>query len=1061
MKKILNILFSSKTMVLLVVASAVAMGAGTFIEDKYDTLTARTLIYDSRWFEALFILMAINFIGHIQSYQMLRKDKIGGLVFHLAFVIMILGAGITRYFGSEGMMRIREGESSNILFSSEEYLQVNVNDKGSELKKEFQKSFGRYITNNFNENINTTNGEPISIKLKEYIANATEQFKDHSEGGTDILELVVASESGRRKVLINRGEAINLGMVTISFDAGDNVDALKVSGDEGSLKIYSPYEMTRTNMASQTSDTIPHDSLSAFNTKILYSVNGAVFFFTNYHKSAVKEIVKSETDETGFDALIFDVKSGNKTKQIPLMFSPGQVAEFSDFNVGSHSLQLAYGKKAIELPFSIHLNDFILERYPGSESPSSYASEVTVNDPRNNFTMNHRIFMNNVLDYDHYRFFQSSYDQDEQGTILSVNHDYWGTLVSYIGYTLLALGFVITLMTKRSRFLTLSHSINSIRTKRKTMILPLLGIILLANATNVKASDSHVVSKEHAEKFSHLIVQTVDGRFEPVHSMAYDVMHKITRKDKFNIEGKGELDAIQVFMDIIINPEFWKSQPLVYIKEQSVKDKIGVKEGNARLQDFFDEEGNYKLKDAVNEAFRKKPAERNLFDKEVTKVDERVNIFMMVIRGSILKVFPEQHSPNHKWLSWDEEDAFKPLTGVLKVINKDLKLQELNYSNLMKAYFMELIKATQTDDYSSAEKILSYISGAQRSEDNGTILPSEFKINAEINYNKAQVFIFLRDVYSVLSMILLLFAFIDNVKNEKSKIITAILNVSIFILGIAFAYHTFGMIWRAYLLGYAPWSNGYEALLLVSWGTLLAGFIFGRYAKISLAATALLAFFILMTASHSSYDPQLTNLTPVLKSYWLIIHVAVLTISYGFLGLGFVLGLINLFLYTFKNKKNYHRLDLLIQELSWINEMNLTIGLVLATVGTFLGGVWANESWGRYWGWDAKETWALIIVLTYTLVLHLRMIPKMNGKYLFNIASILSFGSVLMTFFGVNYFLSKGMHSYGAGDKAIFPVWAWIAIGCIVLLMVIARIKEKSVQKQIQSTVNDENDIYQ
>jgi cytochrome c biogenesis factor len=141
--------------------------------------------------------------------------------------------------------------------------------------------------------------------------------------------------------------------------------------------------------------------------------------------------------------------------------------------------------------------------------------------------------------------------------------------------------------------------------------------------------------------------------------------------------------------------------------------------------------------------------------------------------------------------------------------------------------------------------------------------------------------------------------------------------------------------------------------------------------------------------------------------------------------------------------------------------MNLTIGLVLATVGTFLGGVWANESWGRYWGWDAKETWALIIVLTYTLVLHLRMIPKMNGKYLFNIASILSFGSVLMTFFGVNYFLSKGMHSYGAGDKAIFPVWAWIAIGCIVLLMVIARIKEKSVQKQIQSTVNDENDIYQ
>ena len=174
---------------------------------------------------------------------------------------------------------------------------------------------------------------------------------------------------------------------------------------------------------------------------------------------------------------------------------------------------------------------------------------------------------------------------------------------------------------------------------------------------------------------------------------------------------------------------------------------------------------------------------------------------------------------------------------------------------------------------------------------------------------------------------------------------------------------------RSYLLGYAPWSNGYEALILVAFGTLLAGFSFVRYSKITLAATSLLAFFVLMTAGHSSYDPQLTNLTPVLKSYWLIIHVAVLTISYGFLGLGFILGIMNMFIYLFKNKENNERLDLLIFELTYINEMNLTIGLLLATIGTFLGGVWANESWGRYWGWDAKETWALVIVITYSLLL--------------------------------------------------------------------------------------------
>jgi cytochrome c-type biogenesis protein CcsB len=255
------------------------------------------------------------------------------------------------------------------------------------------------------------------------------------------------------------------------------------------------------------------------------------------------------------------------------------------------------------------------------------------------------------------------------------------------------------------------------------------------------------------------------------------------------------------------------------------------------------------------------------------------------------------------------------------------------------------------------------------------------------------------------------------------------------------------MILRWYLTGHAPWSNGYESLILVAWGGLLAGFSFVRYSKITLAATALLAFFTLMTASHSSYDPQLTNLQPVLKSYWLIIHVATLTISYGFLGLGFILGMMNVFLTLFKTVKNRLQLDLLISELTSINEMNLIIGLVLATVGTFLGGVWANESWGRYWGWDAKETWALIIVIAYTLVLHLRFIPRLKSAFVFNVASVIAFGSVIMTFIGVNYYLSKGMHSYAAGDTPAFPLWGWITILSVIALMIFAGLRQRFINK--------------
>lgn len=1053
MKRIFEILFSSKTSVVLLIILAVAMGTGTFIEDKYDTVTARELIYNSIWFETIFILLAINFIGHVKPFHLLRKEKIAGFIFHLAFVIMIFGAGITRYFGYEGNMHIREGESSNILYSSEPYLQIAIPEKGKGNANEFHINFGPYSSNSFNTEINSESKGKVEIKCKEYINNAAEKFEENVQGGTDLLEIVVASENGREKVFIEKGEVKDIGKVTIAFENANAKDVVHVYEKDGGLQIISPYAFSRTAMPANISDTLQADSIAEFRTKCLYSIHDALFMFSNFHKSAIKKLVAAKNEETGFDALIFDVTINQKKFEAPILYASGQVAELHDFIFDGQPIKIGYGKKQIELPFSLFLKDFILERYTGSESPSSYASEVTVIDSRNNKRFDHRIFMNNILDYDSYRFFQSSYDRDEKGTILSVNHDFWGTIVSYTGYTLLALGFIVTLFNKRSRFLTLRRSIAAIRSERKSMITTIalvLGLTTFSYSQNVHP----VVDAAHADKFGHLIAQTIDGRFEPVNSLAYDVLHKITRKDKFNLSGKGEMNAMQVFTDMIIDPEFWKLQKIVYIKEQSVRDVLGIETKAASFNDFFDANAKYKLQDYAEKAFRKKPVEQNNFDKEIIKVDERINVYMMVFQVSILKIFPEQDSPNNKWISWDDKDARIPLKGVVNIINQDLQLRTLNYNNLMQVYFGEVVNGVKTGNYSKADKVLGYISGIQRKMTAANLLPSETKVNAEIFYNKAQIFIMLRNFYSILCLFLLLFAFIDNVRTKKSKIITIALNICIGLLAVGFLYQTFGMVLRAYLLGYAPWSNGYEALLLVAWGTILAGFSFVRYSKITLAATSLLAFFILMTASHSSYDPQLTTLTPVLKSYWLIVHVAVLTISYGFLGLGFVLGIMNLFIYVFKTKKNNQRLDLLILELTFINEMNLTIGLVLATVGTFLGGVWANESWGRYWGWDAKETWALVIVITYTLLLHLRLIPKLNGKYLFNVASVLGYGSVLMTFFGVNYFLSKGMHSYGAGDHAIFPLWAWIAIGSIIALMIAAKIKDNIINKQLDSEEN-------
>ena len=661
--------------------------------------------------------------------------------------------------------------------------------------------------------------------------------------------------------------------------------------------------------------------------------------------------------------------------------------------------------------------------------------------------------MNHVLDYDGYRFFQTSNDPDEKGTILSVNHDALGTWVSYFGYFLLALGFLFTLFNPASRFYLLAQAIRKLRNSRLTtigviaLLFCLKSSVGLAQANPAFNTVNHV-SLVEADKFGHLITQTFDGRFEPVNTMAYDAIHKISKKDAIEVPGYGEMDAMQAYMDMLLNSDFWKTQKLVYIKEKSVQDVLGIDGKYASFNDFFDAGGNYKLRSYAEVSFRKKQSDQNTFDKEIIKVDERANICMMVFTGSMLKVFPVQGSKNNSWTSWDDSLATLPLTGPIRALNEDLQLRDFNYKSIMGLYLQEVFKGAKYGNYTRAEKILDYITSIQKQSPAANLLPSDSKVNYEVHYNKAKIFVKLRDWYGTISMALLLLSFLDILRSKKSKVITILLNIFIGLLMLGFAYHTYGMILRWYLTGHAPWSTGYEALLLIGWGGILAGFFFIRNSKVTLAATSLLAFFVLMTASHSSYDPQLTNLQPVLKSYWLIIHVACLTISYGFLGLGFILGLITMVIYLFKNSKNVNRLDIVTSELTHINEMNITIGLFLATVGTFLGGIWANESWGKYWGWDAKETWALVIVITYTIVLHLRFIAKMKGEFIFNIGSILGYGSVLMTFFGVNYYLSKGLHSYAAGEKTVFPMWAWVAIAIVIVLMVAGSWRHRNVKRK-------------
>jgi cytochrome c-type biogenesis protein CcsB len=314
------------------------------------------------------------------------------------------------------------------------------------------------------------------------------------------------------------------------------------------------------------------------------------------------------------------------------------------------------------------------------------------------------------------------------------------------------------------------------------------------------------------------------------------------------------------------------------------------------------------------------------------------------------------------------------------------------------------------------------------------------QVKAEILYNKSGVFNRLGNYFGLVGIVLLVLVFVQIFKERKwiNKSVTVFYGLVV----LFFVFQTLGLAVRWYISGRAPWSNGYESMIYISWVTVLAGLIFSRKSPMTIAATSILASIILMVAHLSWMDPEITNLVPVLKSYWLTIHVSVITASYGFLALGALLGFINLILMILKNKKNFADLQRRIKDLNYINERTIIIGLYLLTIGTFLGGVWANESWGRYWGWDPKETWALVTVLVYTFIAHLGYMPGMKTDYNFSLFTLVGFSSVIMTYFGVNYYLS-GLHSYAAGDPMPIPTFVYYTVAIIFSVSLVAYLNER------------------
>jgi len=1066
--RILNHLLSTRFMAVLLFAMAASIGVATFIENEYDTITAKEMVYNAKWFELILLLLLLNFINNIRTYQLLKWKKWSILLLHFGFIIALLGAFFSRYFGYEGVMLVQEKQTSSEIFSTEPYFQIKVHDDTLQYNESIQHYFSKVFTKLPSTSFKFPGKGEVNVKVVERIENAKKEFLKDVPGGKPHLHLVLP---GRENLYLPSGEVVVQQGIPFAFNNNDREDAVRFFYNDDQLEIFAPFEMSKIDMASlsiedrQSGREIPQDTLApnilhTVDVRNLISFLGQQIMISSIEEKSKFEYLPSD-DEDLPDALKVEISTNGDIQKEIVLGKAGVRPIPTTIKCSNLFFSIAYGSKKIDIPFEVGLTDFRLMKYPGSESPSSYESDITILDESNAVNDSFNLFMNHVVDYGGFRFFQSSYDWSEEEnktagldpdiTILSVNHDILGTLVTYLGYLLLAIGLLGTLFNPTSRFVDIRKKAIKIRNKRKTVFTIFISFLMLSANSQDIASDSlkeaykyQPIPKEQADSMGILLVQTYDGRIEPTHTLAYDIFHKISKENDFTTSDNISVNPMQIFIDMILDKPYWLEEKIIYIKKGTgVADSLGIEGKYASVRDFFNPDGTEKLKELVQLSFAKKDVEKNVFDKEVIKANERMNIVLQTMNGAFLKIFPIVGSIDNKWVDWMDPYAEQPIDTT------DQHLANISLSRLFRSYIIDLGEAKKTNNYETAQSLLNFIKAYQIKTAPAKLLLNKNQIEREISYNHSNLFVTVKNYYGYLSVLLLIFSFwnaLSKKKNLINKIVKYILWGLIVLLMVVFGMHTYALALRWYITEHAPWSNGYEALTFIAWGGVLAGFLFIRSSRITLAGTALLAFCVLMTAGHSSFDPQLTDLQPVLKSYWLVIHVACITISYGFLGLGFILGLINVVNYIFLKPKNKN-LKMIISELTYVNEMTLTIGLALATIGTFLGGIWANESWGRYWGWDAKETWALVIVLTYAIILHFRLIPGLKSKFTFNVASVLAFSSVLMTFIGVNYYLSKGLHSYARGETPVFPIWAWITIASIFGLILLGWYNKKKLNK--------------
>ena len=635
-----------------------------------------------------------------------------------------------------------------------------------------------------------------------------------------------------------------------------------------------------------------------------------------------------------------------------------------------------------QLPFSITLNQFEIIYYKGTLAPMDFISHISVADKDCHRQIQGKVSMNHIFSYQHYRFYQSGYSEDNEGSVFSVSHDPYGIGITYAGYTLLLLSTVFFFFSPQSRFRQLLKS--PLLHRSLTVILLLFAFSLNSNFLKANSPSPKVLPREVAEHFGDLYI-LYNNRICPLQTFARDFTIKLYGSSSY----KG-LTPEEVLTGWLFYYDSWKNEPITRIKSNEARKLLEIEGNYARLKDYISTINEYKLEKMMNHI---RSGEQVTDKRGIEEADEKFNIINLVCTGAMMKIFPCRNIAG-KTLEWYSQSDQLP---------QDMDNDKWVFIRKSMSYVNEMIVMKK---YNDACLLLEKIKKYQQKECDG-LLPADNKFKAEKIYNQFDYSKSVAMACICIGLICFIY-YCHCMASQKRTSRKAIIILNI-LLWIVFTYLSAAICLRGYVSNHLPLSNGFETMQFMAWCTLLLTFLLQRKFAMLLPFGFLLCGLTLMVSMLGESNPQITQLMPVLQSPLLSIHVVVIMIAYSLLAFIMLNGVTAVILHQSQKECKEQ-----IERLQIISQIILYPAIFLLAIGIFIGAVWANVSWGRYWGWDPKEVWALITMLVYALALHPRSLPWFHRTMFFHVFCITAFITVLITYFGVNFLLG-GMHSYANG----------------------------------------------